>query len=79
MIKQPKTIRFGGRVYRRVQEFRQILGPISEGPFYSTPGVDPADWAFMPDVGYLVGATRIPTFMHCIQQSTAPSTPRPNP
>ena len=77
MVNQPPTIEFQGDVYTLVSPLKQVSEAITEGPFYAKPGVDPADWAFMPDVRFRSGQTEKPIFMHCIQQCENPKTPRP--
>ena len=79
IVHQPTTVVCAGVTYTLVSPFRAITEdpPVSEGPFYGRPGVDPRDWAFTPDARFLGGLCTEPSFMHCIQQCAAPSTPRP--
>lgn len=76
---EPRTIQHDGKTYRLHQKARQISAdpPFSEGPFYSLAGVDPQDWAFLPDSRFLAGLSETPSFMHCMQQRAAVATPRP--
>lgn len=76
-INQPETIRFNRRKYTLISPLRKIDDAITEGPFYRRAGVNPEDWAFMPDVSFLIGRTEKPAFMHCIQQSPTPKSKRP--
>lgn len=73
----PKHLMFRGFKYTLVQQLKDHGNGISEGPFYSRAGVDPNDWAYMPDIRYMLGQTEVPTFMHIIQQSAQPKTNRP--
>ena len=75
---QPKTIKHGGQVYTLHLPLKVLANGISEGPYYSRPGVDPADWAFMPDTSYLLGQSTEPSFMHCIQQRPEVKTKHPS-
>lgn len=76
-VKQPMIIEHGGHRYERFQKLRKLPFGISEGPFYSRPGVNAKDLAFTPDLDYLQGSADKPAFMHCIQQRERPATPRP--
>ena len=76
-VQQPLIIEHGGHRFERVKRLTKISDSISEGPFYKRPGVNPKDWAFLPDYQYLLGRTTTPSFMHCIQQCESPTTPRP--
>ena len=84
-MNQPKQIVFAGVRYTLISPVKDLGNGISEGPFYSKPGVDPADWAYTPDAGFLAGPATgpdreptVPSKMHCIQQRAAPATPNPS-
>jgi hypothetical protein len=77
MINQPKIIKHSGHIYRLFSPLKYIDGSITEGPFYSRRGVNPKDWAYMPDVAFLLGIVATPSTMHCIQQAANPATPYP--
>jgi hypothetical protein len=76
VIHQPSKLKFDGVTYTRVSPLKVVSDTISEGPFYKRPGVDPRDWAYLPDAGFLATGSG-PTFMHCIQQRATPRTPHP--
>jgi hypothetical protein len=77
---QPETLQHDGQTYRLVTPARRVseFPQTTEGPFYSREGVDPQDWAFMPDARFLAGLSgQVPSFMHTIQQRQNPTSPRP--
>lgn len=76
-IHQPNTIEHGGHSYTLMYMHREVEHPISEGPFYSRPGVDPCDWLFVPDLSFLMWETETPMAMFCIQASISPKTEKP--
>lgn len=80
---QPKTITSNGVTYRRISKERVVKrasskGPrITEGPFYEIPGVNPQDWAVMPELGFLKGLIKENPLMHVIQMTKTPSSEHP--
>lgn len=76
-VQQPMIIEHGGHRYERFRRLSSITAGITEGPFYRRPGVNEKDWAYTPDLPYLLGQSKSPSFMHCIQQRDKPTTPRP--
>ncbi len=78
-MQQPEIILHQGHEYSLHSPVKTVsTSPlVTEGPFYARTGVDPADWAYLPDSRFLAGQTDQPAFMHCIQQRQAPLTPRP--
>lgn len=78
-INKPE-VSLDGITYRLCEPMKIVstYPPLSTGPFYARPGVDPADWAYQPDARFLAGQTEQPNAMHCIQQRSAPETPHPS-
>lgn len=77
-VQQPLVIKFGGHVYRRFKKYYVISKLVSQGPFYSRKDINRKDWAFTPDLSFLLGNTNTVLFMHCIQQCAAPKSPHPS-
>lgn len=76
---QPKRITFAGKRYTLHKRFK-IVGrnpQVSEGPFYSRPGVNPADWCWQPDQAFTSGVSSRVSSMNLVQQRTAVESPRP--
>lgn len=66
-LRQPKTIKCGTLRFRRVQEWRHVDGPISEGPFYVRVGVREDGVVYIPDLGYTHGRDLQCRMMHRIR------------
>lgn len=74
---QPEIITHRGIRFTLVEPWsRQKDTPITRGPFYSRPGVNPEDWVYLPDA--VSGWTNEPvSTMHCIQARPSPETRHP--